>query len=73
MGSLRSWHACGEAGLAVCTSQNGTSTKNDWGWFNVAFGRQACAVLFRSDWVGVAKASARSSFLGLTGAFPIVC
>ncbi|MFM1651824.1 hypothetical protein ACI7RC_06960 [Brevibacillus sp. B_LB10_24] len=63
MGSLRSWHASGEVGLAVCTPKNGTSTKNDWEYFNVAFGRQACAVFFRSDWVGVAKAFVRSFFL----------
>ncbi|MFM1654567.1 hypothetical protein ACI7RC_21075, partial [Brevibacillus sp. B_LB10_24] len=55
----------GKLGLAVCTTKNGTSTKNDWKQFNAEFGRQACAVFFRSDWAGVAKASARSIFLGL--------
>ncbi|MFM1654760.1 hypothetical protein ACI7RC_22070 [Brevibacillus sp. B_LB10_24] len=65
MGSLRLWHAGGEVGLAVCTTKNGTSTKKDWKYFNVEFGRQACAVFFRSDWVGVAKACARSIFPGL--------
>jgi hypothetical protein len=66
MGSLRSWHASGEAGLAVYTPKNGTSTKNNRKHLNVEFGRQACAVFFRSDWVGVAKACARSIFLGLS-------
>jgi hypothetical protein len=64
-GSLRSWHASGEAGMSVFTTKNGTSTKKYWKYFNAEFGRQACAVFFRSDWVGVAKACARSVFLFL--------
>ncbi|MFM1654766.1 hypothetical protein ACI7RC_22100 [Brevibacillus sp. B_LB10_24] len=30
MGELRLRHACGEAGLAVFTTKNGTSTKKGW-------------------------------------------
>jgi hypothetical protein len=68
MGSLRLWRACREAGLAVSTTKNGTSTKKYCKYFNVEFGRQACAVFFHSDWVGVPR-TALAPFFSVSRTF----
>ncbi|MFM1652518.1 hypothetical protein ACI7RC_10505 [Brevibacillus sp. B_LB10_24] len=55
MGSLVRGTPAGKLGVAVSTTKSGTSTKKDCRYFNVGFGRQACAAFFRYDWVGVPR------------------